>query len=67
MALKICDLYKNPEYEDDILTDVAGYASLEALQGVCIPRFKIAGYDGGIFAIVMEIAGSPMEINELGY
>ncbi|KAI9241658.1 MAG: kinase-like domain-containing protein [Podila humilis] len=67
VALKICDLYKNPEYEDEILTEVAAYKALEALQGVCIPRFKTAGYDGGIFAIAMEVAGSPMEVDKLSY
>ncbi|KAI9241659.1 MAG: hypothetical protein BYD32DRAFT_405221 [Podila humilis] len=67
VALKVCDLYKNPEYEDEILTEVAAYKALEALQGVCIPRFKTAGYDGGIFAIAMEIAGSPMEVDKLSY
>lgn len=29
VALKICDLYKNPEYEDEILTEVAAYEALE--------------------------------------
>ncbi|KAI9241668.1 MAG: hypothetical protein BYD32DRAFT_405255 [Podila humilis] len=67
VALKICDLYKNPEYEDEILTEVAAYKALAVLQGVCIPRFKIAGYDGGIFAIAMEVAGSPMEVDKLSY
>ncbi|KAF9199712.1 hypothetical protein BGZ59_003739, partial [Podila verticillata] len=67
VALKICDLYKNPEYEDEILSEVAAYKALAVLQGVCIPRFKTAGYDGGIFAIAMEVAGSPMEVDKLSY
>ncbi|KAI8600148.1 kinase-like domain-containing protein [Dissophora ornata] len=65
VALKVCDLYKHPEYEDEILSEVAAYKALEDLQGVCIPHFKIAGYDGGLFSIAMEIAGSPMEVDKL--
>jgi len=63
VALKVCDLYKDPNYEDDMLTEVATYKTLDDLQGVCVPRFKIAGYDGGMFAIAIEIAGSPMEVD----
>ncbi|KAF9547325.1 hypothetical protein BGW38_009630, partial [Lunasporangiospora selenospora] len=43
VALKTCDLYKNPEYEDEMLTEVIVYEALKTLQGVCIPRFKAAG------------------------
>ena len=67
MALKICDLYKNPEYEEEILSEVAAYKALEVLQGVCIPHFKIAGYDGGLFSIAMEVAGSPIVVDKLSY
>ena len=49
MAVKICDLYKQPQYEEEVLTEVAVYNTLKALQGYCIPRFKLAGYDGGLF------------------
>src|SRR5207247_1067922 len=30
-----------------------------------IPQFKFAGYDGGIFVIATEIAGSPLEVDKL--
>jgi serine/threonine protein kinase len=65
VALKVCDLYKSPELEDEILSEVAAYKVLESLQGLCIPKFKGAGYDGGLFSIAMEIAGLPMEVNKL--
>ncbi|KAG0038649.1 hypothetical protein BGZ83_003028 [Gryganskiella cystojenkinii] len=67
VALKVCDLYKDSQYEDDILSEVGAYKALEVLQGVCIPHFKTAGYDGGLFSIAMEIAGSPMEVDKLSY
>ncbi|KAG0319570.1 hypothetical protein BGZ99_005013 [Dissophora globulifera] len=65
VALKVCDLWQNPEYEVEMLAEVATYKTLAPLQGDCIPRFKIGGYDGGIFAIVTEIVGSPLEVDEL--
>ncbi|KAG9064935.1 hypothetical protein KI688_003197 [Linnemannia hyalina] len=67
VALKTCDLYKNPEYEDEMLTEVAVYEALKVLQGVCIPHIKTAGYDGGIFVVAMEIVGSPMEVDTLSH
>ncbi|KAF9536435.1 hypothetical protein EC957_010987 [Mortierella hygrophila] len=67
VALKTCDLYKNPEYEDEMLTEVAVYEVLKVLQGVCIPHIKAAGYDGGIFVVAMEIVGSPMEVDTLSH
>ncbi|KAF9090293.1 hypothetical protein BGX27_002296 [Mortierella sp. AM989] len=67
VALKICDLYQHPEYEEEVLTEVAVYDTLKPLQGLCIPHFKLAGYDGGIFVIGTEIAGSPLAVDELSY
>ncbi|KAG0344965.1 hypothetical protein BGZ54_005700, partial [Gamsiella multidivaricata] len=61
VAIKICDLYQHPEYEEEMLTEVAAYKALEGLQGDSIPRFKIGGYYGGMFSIVTEVAGSPLE------
>ncbi|GJJ78401.1 hypothetical protein EMPS_10760 [Entomortierella parvispora] len=65
VALKVCDLYKHPDYEDEMLTEVTVYQVLESLQGVYIPRLLFAGYDGGMFAVAMEMAGSPVEVESL--
>jgi len=67
VAVKICDLYQHPDYEEEVLTEVAAYDALKALQGLCIPHFKLAGYDGGIFVIATEIAGSPLEVDKLNH
>ncbi|KAG0364204.1 hypothetical protein BGX24_004743, partial [Mortierella sp. AD032] len=67
VALKTCDLYKNPEHEDEMLMEVAVYEALKVLQDVCIPHIKAAGYDGGIFVVAMEIVGSPMEVDTLSH
>ncbi|KAI7827406.1 hypothetical protein BC939DRAFT_445122 [Gamsiella multidivaricata] len=48
-----------------MLTEVAAYKALEGLQGDSIPRFKIGGYYGGMFSIVTEVAGSPLEVGKL--
>ena len=62
VALKICDLWKHPDYEEELLNEVEVYHALKDLQGNCIPRFKGAGYTaGGLFAIATEIVGSPLE------
>ncbi|KAG0277030.1 hypothetical protein BGZ95_006653 [Linnemannia exigua] len=67
VALKVCDLYKNPEFEDEILSELATYRALMILQGVYIPRLKAAGYDGGLFSLAMDIAGTPVEVDKLSY
>ena len=65
-ALKLCDLWQNPEYEEEMLTEVKTYRSLEQLQGRTIPKLKGAGYTaGGLFAIATEIAGSHIKVEEL--
>lgn len=66
VAFKLCDLWQYPEYEKEMLTEVKTYMSLEQLQGRTIPKLKGAGYTaGGFFAIATEIAGSPIEVEEL--
>jgi len=67
VAVKICDLYQHPEYEEEILTEVAVYDTLRDLQGLCIPHFKLAGYYGGIFVIATEIAGFPLDVDKLSH
>ena len=62
VALKICDLWKHLDYEEDLLNEVKVYHALKNLQGYCIPKFKGAGYTaGGLFAIATDIVGSPLE------
>ncbi|KAG0345452.1 hypothetical protein BG004_003689 [Podila humilis] len=58
---------KHPEYEEEMLTEVAVYEALKELQGTCIPRVKAAGYDGFIFVIAMENVGSPLEVDTLNH
>lgn len=66
VAFKLCDLWQYPEYEKEMLTEVKTYMSLEQLQGRTVPKLKGAGYTaGGFFAIATEIAGSPIEVEEL--
>ena len=67
MAVKICDLYKQPQYEEEVLTEVAVYNTLKAIQRHCIPQFMFAGYDGGLFVIVTEIGGFPLELDMLSH
>jgi tRNA A-37 threonylcarbamoyl transferase component Bud32 len=65
VALKICDLWQHPDYEEELLNEVKVYYALKDLQGCCIPRLKSAGYTaGGMFAIATDIVGSPLEDEE---
>ena len=66
VAFKLCDLWQNPEYEEEMLTEVKTYMSLEQLQGRTVPKLKGAGYTAGrLFAIATEIAGSRIKVEEL--
>lgn len=65
--MKVCDLYKHPDYEKEVLTEVAVYNALKAFQGLCIPRLNVAGYHGLIFVIATEISGSPLEVDKLNH
>jgi serine/threonine protein kinase len=66
VAVKLCDLWQHPDYEKEMLTEAKAYMCLEQLQGCTIPKLKGVGYTaGGLFAIVTEIAGSPIEVEEL--
>ena len=66
VAFKLCDIWQNPEYEEEMLTEVKTYMSLEQLQGRTVPKLKGAGYTaGGLFAIVTKIAGSRKKVEEL--
>ena len=66
VALKICDIWQHPEYEAEMLNEVAVYKHLERLQGRSIPKFKGAGYtSGGLFALMTEMSGIPIDIENL--
>jgi serine/threonine protein kinase len=55
-------LYLKPE----ILNEIDIYMALERLQGDVIPQFKGVGYSaGGLFLLITEFAGSPIDINNL--
>ncbi|CAG8645552.1 1633_t:CDS:1, partial [Paraglomus occultum] len=67
VALKICDLSKHPDYEEEMLTEVEVYYALEDLQGHYIPKLKAAGYAYGkmFFLVATEIVGSPVKVDSL--
>ena len=66
VAYKLCDLWKHPEYEKELLNEAKTYMDLEKLQGRTIPKLKGIGYTaGGFMAFATEIAGSPIKAEEL--
>ena len=66
VALKLCDIAQQPEYEEELMAEVEVYNNLKELQGRCIPRLVTAGYDGYLFfAIATEIVGSPVKVDQL--
>ena len=66
VAYKLCDLWKHPEYEKELLNEGKIYTLLKELQGRSIPKLKGIGYtSGGFMAIATEIAGSPILAKEL--
>ena len=66
VALKICDLWQHPKYHEEMLTEARAYMALEPLQGHCILKLKGVGYTaGGLFALVTELGGSPIEVENL--
>ena len=64
VAVKICDIWRSCAYHQDKLTELTEtrtYVALSELQGRVIPRLKGAGYTaGGLFALVTELAASPI-------
>jgi len=66
VAIKICDIWQNREYHKEMLTETRTYLALSRLQGGVIPRLKGAGYTaGGLFALITELAGSPIDARSL--
>jgi tRNA A-37 threonylcarbamoyl transferase component Bud32 len=61
VAFKLCDLWQHPELKSELLNEVKVYHALKDLQGVCIPKFKSAGYTaGGLFGIATEVVGESL-------
>ena len=66
VALKICNLWQHPQYEREMINEVAIYRAFEDQQGLWVPRLKGAGYTaGGLFVVATEIACWPLEEVEI--
>ena len=66
VALKLGDIWQYPELEKEMLCEAEIYISLKKLQGRTIPKLKGYGYTaGGLFAIVTDIAGSPIKAEDM--
>ncbi|KAF9976083.1 hypothetical protein BGZ65_007980, partial [Modicella reniformis] len=65
VAAKICDLNQHPELEEEVLTEVAVYETLNSLQSICIPQLLCAGFYKGLFVVATEIVGTPLELDKL--
>jgi tRNA A-37 threonylcarbamoyl transferase component Bud32 len=66
VAIKLCDLWQHPELHDEMLREAGVYVELGKLQGRGIPELKGVGYTaGGLFALMTEFGGSPMEVENL--
>ena len=62
VALKLCDLWQNPQIEAKLTNEVCVYNSLRSLQGIFIPKLRAAGYTAaGFFIIATDIARMPIE------
>jgi serine/threonine protein kinase len=63
VAIKLCDLWQHPEFHEEMLRV---YVELGKLQGHGIPELKGVGYTaGGLFALMTEFGGSPIEVENL--
>ncbi|KAK3805495.1 MAG: hypothetical protein J3Q66DRAFT_422723 [Benniella sp.] len=65
VAAKVCDLHQPPELEEEVLTEVAVYETLNSLQSICIPQVRCFDFYGGLFVVATEIVGTPCEIDGL--
>jgi serine/threonine protein kinase len=66
VAIKDGDIWQAPHYEAQSLTEIDIYVALEGLQGDIILQFKGAGYSaGGLLLLITELAGSPIDTNNL--
>jgi serine/threonine protein kinase len=66
VAVKLTDLWQHPELHEEMLREARVYVELGKLQGDGIPRLKGVGYTaGGLFALMTEFGGYPIEVENL--
>ena len=66
VVIKLSDLWQHPELHEEMLREARTYVELGKLQGHGIPKLKGAGYTaGGLFALMTEFGGSPIEVEDL--
>jgi tRNA A-37 threonylcarbamoyl transferase component Bud32 len=66
VVIKLCDLWQHPELHDEMLREARTYVELGKLQGHGIPKLKGVGYTaGGLFALMTEFGGWPIEVENL--
>jgi tRNA A-37 threonylcarbamoyl transferase component Bud32 len=66
VVIKLCDLWQNPEFHDEMLNEARTYVELGKLQGHGIPKLKGVGYTaGGLFALMTEFGGWPIKVENL--
>ena len=66
VVVKLTDLWQHPELHEEMLREARTYVELGKLQGHGIPKLKGVGYTaGGLFALMTEFGGSPIEVENL--
>jgi serine/threonine protein kinase len=66
VAIKLTDLWQYPELHKMMLGEARVYVKLRKLQGHGIPKLKGVGYTaGGLFALMTEFVGQPIEVGKL--
>ncbi|KAK3819963.1 MAG: hypothetical protein J3Q66DRAFT_386968 [Benniella sp.] len=65
VAAKICDLFRHPEFLEDVLSELAVYNTLSSLQGSSIPQLLCAGFSSGHFLLGTGLAGSPVDMHKI--
>jgi tRNA A-37 threonylcarbamoyl transferase component Bud32 len=65
VAIKLTDLWQSPELHEEMLKEARTYVELEKLQGHGIPKLKGVGYASGLFALITELGGRPIEVGNL--
>jgi serine/threonine protein kinase len=66
VAIKLTDLWHDPQYHMEMLSEARVYLKLGKLQGHGIPKLKGVGYTaGGLFALMTEFVGEPIDVENL--
>jgi hypothetical protein len=66
VAIKLTDLWQYPVLHKEMLREARVYVKLGKLQGHGIPKLKGVGYTaGGLFALMTEFGGSPIQVENL--